>query len=159
MPNTALRIPSYRCHKATGQAVVTLGGRDIYLGKFNSAPSRQAYNRLIAEWTTHHGTLPDQQSNDLTVTELLAAFLRYAKTYHSAAELQNFAHTLRPLKALYGATRVVDFGPIALKTVRQKMIDADLARKTINGRVNRVRLTSTGESFTEHFLGTTMTSG
>jgi len=46
---------------------------------------------------------------------------------------------MRPLKALYGPTRVADFGPLALKTVRQKMIEADLARKTINGRVNRIR--------------------
>ncbi len=102
-------------------------------------PVGKQYNRLIAEWTAHHGTLPNKQASDFTVSELLAAFVRYAKTYHSQAELQNFAHAVRPLKALYGPTQVVDFGPIALKTVRQKMIEADLARKTINGRVNRIR--------------------
>ena len=46
-----LRIPSYRKHKPSGRAVVTLDGRDIYLGKHNSAASRAEYNRLIAEWT------------------------------------------------------------------------------------------------------------
>ncbi len=30
---TSRRLPSYRCHKSTGQAVVTINGRDIYLGK------------------------------------------------------------------------------------------------------------------------------
>ncbi|HTQ37819.1 MAG TPA: site-specific integrase, partial [Pirellulales bacterium] len=118
---------------------VTLGGRDIYLGHYNTAASRREYNRLIAEWTVHHGTLPNKQSSDLTISELLASFLRYAKAYHSGAELENFAYAMRPLKALYGPTRVADFGPLALKTVRQKMIEADLARKTINGRVNRIR--------------------
>jgi hypothetical protein len=32
MPKT-LRVPSYRRHKPTGQAVVTLNGKDRYLGK------------------------------------------------------------------------------------------------------------------------------
>ena len=30
------RLPSYRHHKPTGQAVVTLNGRDIYLGKYHT---------------------------------------------------------------------------------------------------------------------------
>ena len=37
---TALRVPSYRRHKPTGQAVVTLSGKDHYLGKWNTAASR-----------------------------------------------------------------------------------------------------------------------
>lgn len=40
MPNSFPRIPSYRHHKPSGHAVVTLGGRDIYLGKYNSAAIR-----------------------------------------------------------------------------------------------------------------------
>ena len=43
-------VPSYRLHKATGQAVVTLDGRDFYLGKHGTAESREAYDRMIAEW-------------------------------------------------------------------------------------------------------------
>ena len=34
------RIPSYRRHKATNQAVVTINGQDIYLGKWNSVLSK-----------------------------------------------------------------------------------------------------------------------
>ncbi len=30
------RVPSYRRHKPSGQAVVTLNGKDIYLGKWNT---------------------------------------------------------------------------------------------------------------------------
>ena len=33
----SLRPPKYRRHKAKGPAVVTLNGRDIYLGKYASA--------------------------------------------------------------------------------------------------------------------------
>jgi len=49
MPGAALRAPSYRRHKPIGQAVVTIGGHDIYLGRFNSPASRDDYNRLIVE--------------------------------------------------------------------------------------------------------------
>ena len=34
------RVPLYRRHKPTDQAVVTINGRDIYLGKWNSKTSR-----------------------------------------------------------------------------------------------------------------------
>ncbi len=67
--SNALRIPSYRRHKPTGKAVVTIGGRDIYLGRYNSAESRQEYNRLIAEWTASNGTLPKPSSDLKAVRE------------------------------------------------------------------------------------------
>ena len=44
------RLPSYRLHKPSGLAVVSIGGRDIYLGKHDTAESRQEYDRLIPEW-------------------------------------------------------------------------------------------------------------
>jgi hypothetical protein len=39
MPNLCSpeRAPRYRLHKKTGQAVVTIDGKDIYLGKHRSA--------------------------------------------------------------------------------------------------------------------------
>jgi hypothetical protein len=42
--------PSYRLHKPSGQAVVTLNYQDKYLGPHGSPESRAAYDRLIAEW-------------------------------------------------------------------------------------------------------------
>jgi hypothetical protein len=44
------RVPKYRKHKPTGQAVVTLGGKDHYLGRHGTAASKERYVRLIAEW-------------------------------------------------------------------------------------------------------------
>ncbi len=35
------RVLKYRRHKPTGQAVVTLGGRDCYLGRHGTAASRE----------------------------------------------------------------------------------------------------------------------
>ncbi len=45
-----VRIPTYRHHRPSRQAVVTLGGKDFYLGPYNSPESRAQYDRLIAEW-------------------------------------------------------------------------------------------------------------
>ena len=45
-----LRVPKYRRHKPTGQAVVTLSGKDHYLGKWNTTASKAEYSRLIGEW-------------------------------------------------------------------------------------------------------------
>ncbi len=42
------RIPKYCLHKAIGQAVVRLNGRDIYLGKYDTPKSRQEYDRQIS---------------------------------------------------------------------------------------------------------------
>ena len=72
-------IPKYRLHKATGQAVVTLDGRDNYLGKHGTAVSRAEYERLIAEWLLRRGTSPAQRSAaDLTVDEVLLRYWTFA---------------------------------------------------------------------------------
>lgn len=52
------RIPSYRRHKHSGQAVVTLDGRDFYLGPWRSKVSRTEYDRLIGEWLANGRRLP-----------------------------------------------------------------------------------------------------
>ena len=44
------RIPSYRFHKNSGQAVVTIDGHDFYLGLHDTPASKQKYARLVQEW-------------------------------------------------------------------------------------------------------------
>jgi integrase len=139
-----LRIPSYRHHKPSGQAVVTLGGKDFYLGKHNTAASRAEYKRRIAEWTASRGTIAAPAS-DIAVAEVLAAVLRHAKSHYvrpdgsQTSELGLFKLTIKPVNDLYGTVSVTNFGPLALKAVRQRFIDAGWSRKVVNGGVNRVR--------------------
>ena len=46
------QVPSYRLHKASGQAVVTLCGRDLYLGPHGSPESRSKYDlKTLGELT------------------------------------------------------------------------------------------------------------
>lgn len=43
-------LPTYRRHKQSGQAIVTLSGHDILLGTYGTRQSRDKYNALIGEW-------------------------------------------------------------------------------------------------------------
>jgi len=40
-------VPNCRHHKPSGKAVVTINGRDIYLGVFGSKESRDTYGWLM----------------------------------------------------------------------------------------------------------------
>ena len=59
-----IRVPSYRLHSPTGQAVVTLNGKDHYLGKWNTKPGKAEYNRLIGEWLAGDTYLPSGNDFD-----------------------------------------------------------------------------------------------
>ena len=127
----AARIPSYRYHKASNQAVVVLDGKSHYLGTWNSPASRVEYDRLIGEWVAERRrrTLRAEQAkrafSDVTINELLLAFLEYAETHYRTPDGTPTRHTLnlrdalKPVRALYGSTLARDFGPLALRAVRE----------------------------------------
>ena len=48
MPRLTDRDPTFRHHKASGQAVVTLAGQDAYLGPHGTAASRREYDRVAS---------------------------------------------------------------------------------------------------------------
>ena len=50
MPRLVRRIPSYRKHRASGSAVVTLSGQVFYLGPHGTKVSRLEYDRSVSEW-------------------------------------------------------------------------------------------------------------
>jgi hypothetical protein len=68
MPRTAgVAVPKYSKHKASGQAVVTIGGVGHYLGPHETKASLIEYDRLIAKWMANDGlqmriTTGDQQT-------------------------------------------------------------------------------------------------
>ncbi|NLF69173.1 MAG: recombinase XerD [Candidatus Anammoximicrobium sp.] len=141
MPRLISKAPKYRHHKASDQAVVTIQGKDYYLGPWKSRTSRQEYDRLIAEYLAN-GRIGRDAANHLwvTVAELMASYVRWAKTYYcNSSELPAVAYSFRPLKELYSKTPAAEFGPIKLKAVRQRMIEAGLCRTEINKRIGRVK--------------------
>ena len=146
MSATTLRTPSYRHHKPSGQAVVTLDGRDIYLGRYGTPQSRAEFDRLLAEWLSNGRRLPAPASahgTDLSVNELSLAYLAFADGYYTkrgkpTSEPGSIRQTIKPLRQLYGHTLAREFGPLQLKAVRQAMIDAGLCRNEVNKRTGRI---------------------
>jgi len=150
MPKLIRKLPSYRHHKASGQAVVTLSGRDHYLGPYGSTESHAECKRLIAEWLSAGQQPPASAASDgldkrdICVDELLLAYLPFAEGYYvkngrPTGEVTNIKHAMEPLANLYGRISIAQFGPAHLKAVRQRMIEADLSRKVVNARINRLR--------------------
>ncbi len=143
-PKRPPKTPKYRLHKASGQGYVELDGRNIYLGKYELPETRTAYHAKIAEWEANGRTLP-VPPEEITVVELLARFWEHAKGYYrrpdgaNTGELGNYRTVVKILRELYGPTKAMDFGPRALKTVRQRLIDRGNTRKTINKQTGRIR--------------------
>jgi hypothetical protein len=50
MPWSKDHIPKYRKHRASGQALVTINGRGLYLGPHGTKASKVEYDRLVCEW-------------------------------------------------------------------------------------------------------------
>lgn len=143
------RIPSYRLHKPTGQAVVRIEGHDHYLGKHGTPESQEKYDRLIAEWLVKGQpatpTVPAKPAVDISVNGLILSFYRHAEKHYRrpdgsmTGEVGNLRDALRPLRKLYGTTPARQFGPLALRAVQEEMVRAGLARTTVNARINRIR--------------------
>lgn len=141
----SIRLPSYRLHKATGLAVVTIRGRDVYLGRYGTAESRAEYDRVIAEYHTTRGITPEERER-MTVSEFVLHYWRHAQAYYPKSTLHSTIRpTLRRLRRLFGTTRVADFGPLRLKALRTALLaergrgGARLTRRYINDAVAQVR--------------------
>ncbi len=81
--------------------------------------------------------MPGSLKNDLTVAELIARYWRFAKGYYvkngrPTGWQVHIRLVIRMLKETYGPTLAADFGPLALKAFRQRLIDAGHSRKYIN---------------------------
>jgi integrase len=145
-------LPSYRHKKSHDQAVVTLtdpsGARhDVLLGKFNSPESRTEYLRVLGEWEARGRTLAKSNARtpDLTVNEMLVLFWDHVERHYRlpdgtpTSEQNNFKYAIRALRELYGYTLAAQFGPLSLKTVRQRFVDSGLCRSEVNRRTQKIR--------------------
>jgi integrase len=156
VPKLTNRNPSYRLHRPSGQAIVTLSGRMYYLGAHGSAASRKEYDRRIAEWLSNGRRAPEpaggggEPATGLTVVELIDRYWQHVQSYYRkpdgtpTSEQDTIRQALRPLKRLYSRTPVAEFGPRALKALRHVMItDAGKGRawcrSFTNKQVSRIR--------------------
>lgn len=112
----------------------------IYLGAWDSQDSRTRFAAELDLWSLQQNPL----GGLLTVDDLTLRYLRHADEFYRrpdgepTSEPVCIRHALRFLIASHGRTRVREFGPLALKAVRKSMIEAGLARTTINKQVHRI---------------------
>jgi integrase len=143
---TRTHLPKYRRqrNKYGDLAFVELNGKRHYLGKYDSPESKADYKRLLVEWAVGNRQ-PVAPTNEITVVELIARYWGHVESYYRkpngtpTSEVRNIKLTLRPLKELYGSTPAAEFGPLALKAVREKMIEKGWCRKGINQGIGRIK--------------------
>lgn len=142
-------LPSYRKRTIRGRSpvgVVTLTDsktgkrRDYYLGDYGTPASRQKYARIIAEWEGAGRRLPDldEQPDGMTLTMLVHAYWRTVVTERAKWDVNAHKHALRAARKLYGRTPAADFGPNALRKVRQALANQGLAHNTVVNHINRI---------------------
>ncbi len=156
------RIPAYRRHKQSGQAIVTLTDaltgrrRDVLLGKHGTKASKAEYQRVVLDWEANERRLTGPTAAaDLTIAELIRRYWQHVEGYYRhedgtpTGEVVAMRYSLRPLNHLHGPTQARDFGPNALKAARELMVrgyehpkygkQEPLCRTQINARVKRIR--------------------
>jgi integrase len=144
MPRLAgTSIPKYCKHKASGQAVVKIGGKDHYLGPHGTKVSRIEYDRLISEWMANGRQLHVTADAGLTVAELISRYRRFAEGYYRkngriTNEVTAIASAAKIVRQMYGDEPASTFGPLRLQAVQQAMIRAGWVRKHINKQVGRI---------------------
>ena len=145
-PKKIPSTPQYRRHKASGRAVVTLQGKDHYLGPFGSKSSRIEYDRLLGEWLANGRDVAagrerrcahDRQiDSEILVVRQVLLFEGWP-TDRSADCYQGRSALLR---RYYERIPAGDFGPLALQALQSRMIESGLSRSYINGHTGRIKL-------------------
>lgn len=143
-------LPSYLHHKRSGRARAVwtdlLGRRHDKLlpGLYGSTESKGAFAKLILEMQSAT-PIAATSKQPITVNRILVGFLVHADRHYRRAdgtatnEIGEFKRVIRHVRNLYGTSPAKDFGPLALKAVRQRLIDGGACRGVVNQRINRVR--------------------
>jgi integrase len=143
-------VPSYRHHRQSGQAIVTLPDglgrrKDILLGQYGTAESRHEYARVIGEWEANGRRLLQPATlADPAINELMLAYWKFAEEYYRkngapTRQQGRIRIALKPVKQLYGHTAARNFGPLALKAVRDWMVKQRWTRGYVNSCVGCVK--------------------
>jgi integrase len=134
-------VPSYRYHKARNCAVVTINGRNHYLGEWQSEASKKKYDALIKQWLANGRAVaeptPPDHKQIITVCEVVEAFWIHAeKRYQKAG---SWRVVLRTLIDMYGDQSAAEFGPVKLRAVMQALVERGNCRQYVNKNMHRVR--------------------
>ena len=153
MPRPKNDVPRYRYH-VSGQARVTLDGRDFYLGEYDSPQSRAKYRLLVSQYLANDYKLPDETQTHLgdakiTVACVTAEFREHIKTKYAnnAPERGRFQNLCTLLEDEYGEMPAEEFGPRKLSELRELFVASGNCRRYVNQQTrNLVRIFKYGVS-------------
>jgi hypothetical protein len=143
-------VPSYLRHAQSGRARAVWtdpsGNRHYRMlpGPYDSPESRAAFARLQMELAASPFVRPSD-SQGITVAEVLAAYAEYADRHYRGpdgeptGETERIGAAARHVRELYRHTPAAEFGPLALKAVRERFITQGWCRRSVNQQVERVR--------------------
>ena len=148
-----VKIPAYRHHSASGQAVVTVpggGGAVVYLGPFNSPESRARYAETVAAWLQGKSTpapvpMLAPGSRSFTVGRLALEYFEHAQQYYrdpQGKETKQVYTERRAMRLLVEAFEAVEceaFGPRKLVEFQQSLAGRGLSRTTVAEYVGAVK--------------------
>lgn len=151
MPKLLSAVPKYRrkkCRDGQPQAVVTLNGRDHYLGLYGSRASKHLYDQLIGQWlasgrSQQFGLVEDRST--ILLRDLIVSYGKWAQQHYRRADgTPTGTHaTMRPLMKWlldwYGDQEVADFGPLAFRHVVRRRIERGLSITTVNDEIARIK--------------------
>ena len=139
------RQPAYCVHKSKNLAFVRIRGRMIYLGRAHSRESRQRYGDIIAAHLAGEevpsGPRPTRTASYLSIGELaerwyLAMVQQHGKGHQKAYEARLAALELTEQHA---TARVIEFGPKAFRSIRDRLVRTGATRQLVNRRMNSIR--------------------
>ena len=139
------RLPKYCIHKSRNLAFVTIGGREVYLGRAHSPESHERYQAALADHLA--GVVPTTTTSQrkpltaLTIGELaerwyLSEHERYGARHQSVYEA---SYAARELNHSHATATVAEFGPRAFKAIRDRMVKDGRSRQWANRMMNAIR--------------------
>ena len=165
MARPKAKAPSRRYH-LSGQSVVTIGGRDFYLGPHDSPESIARYAVLVGIYQRNGLSLPDdfdvasldeqaaallglqspqaaasnQADQPILVRHVTAAFRDHTATKYANTPQEKHRNDrlCDQLDEKFGSLPVEQFGPLKLKEFRADRVAEGLARKYVNRLTNCV---------------------
>ena len=138
-------MPAYRYH-LSGQAVVTLAGRDYYLGAHDSPESRSRYFALLAQYNANGRQAPEvetrQVDQPISVRCVAGEYREHAVTKYASnpQELNRFLNLCTTLEDEHGDEPAAEFGPRKLAALRDLFVASGNCRKYANRQTRNVVL-------------------
>lgn len=142
--------PSYLPHTQSGKARAvwtnSVGIRQFRMlpGSFDSPESKTAFARLLLELATSP-VMAVVDAGGITVNEVLIAYVEYATGHYrypggrNTSELYEVKIVVKAVRELYGEDRVADFGPLAVKAMRQQWVNDGRSRTECNRRTGIIK--------------------